>query len=93
MEKTYSNHAKFVNVLYFGAKQMSDFEKVFQEAYDYCIDDSCKHRYEASKIFAKEIWNHQQQKIDAVRKLCDAYWLDDDRDYNVYIKEIQELLK
>lgn len=78
---------------------MSDFEKVFQEAYDYCIDDSCKHRYEASKQFAKEIWNHQQQKIDAVKKHMDSFYaeaelwgLDSDQALH-QIDLIQELLK
>lgn len=76
---------------------MSDFEKVFQGAYDYCIDDSCKHCYEASKIFAKEIWNHQQQKIDAVLNFIDdkanAFCETHDMDKVALLEEIEELLK
>lgn len=42
---------------------------------------------------AKDAWNEQQKKIDAVLKITNEYWLDDDRDHNVYIQRIEELLK
>lgn len=58
---------------------MSDFDKWVDENYP--------------NVEPIDAWNHQQKKIDAVKKLCDAYWLDDDRDYNIYIQEIEELLK
>lgn len=42
---------------------------------------------------AKWAWDVQQEKIDAVLSVCLEYWCDDDRDYNIYIQKIEELLK
>ena len=38
-------------------------------------------------------FQEQQKKLDAIKKICDSYWLDDDKDYNIYIQDIGELLK
>lgn len=65
---------------------MSDFDKFWKE-------EACGITFDYPHEGGEFAWNHQQQKIDAVKKLCDAYWLDDDMDYNIYIQEIEELLK
>lgn len=49
---------------------MSEFEKVFQEAYDFNIDDSCKHRYQSSKCFAQDIWDARKAEIDQLKVGC-----------------------
>ncbi|EKU56751.1 hypothetical protein ACINWC323_2681 [Acinetobacter sp. WC-323] len=41
----------------------SEFDEVFKDAYDFCIDDADYHVREAAEALADTIWQHQQSKI------------------------------
>ena len=83
---------------------MSEFNEAFEEAYGFNVDDRCIHRYNGAKGLAKDIWDHQQKKIDqlksGVQKLISDYYLRIDpfnEDVNVanneFIADLKELLK
>lgn len=89
MERTCFNHAKPVNVLCFGAKQMSDFDKWCEKYWEEKNNFPC----------AGEAWDYQQKKIDAVKKHIDSFYAEAElwglgSDQALHqIDLIQELLK
>lgn len=58
------------------------FEEVFKDAYDYWIDDANIHRYEGAKGLAGQVWQHQQAKVEELKKT--------NRKLEIYMLEIQQ---